>query len=204
MQVIGIVGSPRKGMNTDVLVQAILDGCKRRGAHTEKIYLNDLVIKPCQACRVQDGNGCILRDDMDVVYRAFEEADGLVIGTPVYYTSVSSQVKLMIDRSYCLARPVVVSSGQTIYQTTVPKRKKGILICVSGGDGPEHVWATFGDYWANEVNLEITDQIFVSHADETGDCTVLKAPKDRKELLERLTGYGERLCEAIEETAASR
>jgi multimeric flavodoxin WrbA len=204
MRIIGLVGSPRKKMNTDVLVQAILDGCKGRGAYTEKIYLNNLNIQPCQACRVQDGNGCRLRDDMDVVYRAFEEADGLVIGTPVYYTSVSSQVKLMIDRSYCLARPVTLSSGQTVYQTTVPKRKKGILVCVSGGSSPKHVWAAFEDYWANEVNLEITHRIFVSQTNEVGDHTTPKEPKDRKELLEQMTRYGEGLYEAIEEVAASK
>ena len=45
-----------------------------------------------------------MRDGMDTVYEIFEATDGLVLGTPVYYNSVSSQMKLMIDRSYCLAK----------------------------------------------------------------------------------------------------
>ncbi len=195
MKVIGIVGSPRKGENTDLLVQAVLEGCARKGAVTERIYLDELSIRPCQACRVQDGQGCTLRDDMDVVYRAFAEADGLVIGTPVYYSAVSSQVKLMIDRSYCLAGEVELPSGDTIFQSTVPKHKKGILLCVAGGRPPaEYIWATFGD-WSSEINLEIVERLFVSHADGED------APKDRQELLHRLARRGESLCEVIGEKA---
>jgi multimeric flavodoxin WrbA len=48
--VVGFVGSPRKGMNTDTLVGRVLEGAKSVGADIEKIYLNDLEIKPCQAC----------------------------------------------------------------------------------------------------------------------------------------------------------
>ncbi len=191
MQIIGLVGSPRKGMNTDVLVRAILDGCERKGAQTDIMYLNDLIIKPCQACRTQDGKGCTIRDGMDAVYRAFEQADGLVIGTPVYYSAVSSQIKLMIDRSYCLARPITLPSGKTAYQSTVAKRKQGILVCVAGGlPNEEWIWASFED-WAIEVNLKVTQRLFISHADED------RAPKDRKELLDRLILYGEELCKTI-------
>jgi multimeric flavodoxin WrbA len=184
-------------MNTDVLVQAVLAGCERREASTERVYLNDLAIRPCQACRVQDGEGCRQRDDMDVVYDAFREADGLVIGTPVYYGAVSSQIKLMIDRSYCLAEAVRLSTGKTVYQTMVPKRKKGVLICVAGGMlDLECIWAAFGG-WAEEVNLEPTEWPFVSHADD--ECE----PKDRKRLLDRLTRCGEGLSEAVEATTVA-
>lgn len=197
MRVIGIIGSPRKGMNTDVLVQAVLEGCERRGASIEGIYLNDLAIRPCQACRVQDGEGCWQRDGMDVVYDAFRQADGLVIGTPVYYSSVSSQIKLMIDRSYCLAKAVRLPSGKMVYQTMVPKRKKGVLICVAGGTlDVECIWAAFGG-WAKEVNLEVTERLFVSHAEDEGE------PKDRKRLLDRLVRCGEDLSAAIEATAVA-
>jgi multimeric flavodoxin WrbA len=106
MRVVGIVASPRKQMNTDNIVQRILDGCQDSGVSIAKIYLNDLEIHPCQACKIQDGSGCIYHDDMDKIYEVLEEADGLVMGTPVYYNTVSSQMKLMIDRCYCLAMPV--------------------------------------------------------------------------------------------------
>ena len=162
IQITGIVGSPRLKKNTDALVQQALDGCRSKGALVETIYLNKLEIKPCQAHKLQDGKGCIMRDDMDIVYKIFEAADGLVLGTPVFYNSVSSQMKLMIDRSYCLAKAVPLGSGKRKYVTTVEKRKKGIVISVGGsGTNPDCVLPIF-DIWSNEVNLEIIDRLCVS------------------------------------------
>ncbi|NIS16750.1 MAG: flavodoxin family protein, partial [candidate division Zixibacteria bacterium] len=87
---------------------------------------------------------------------------GLVLGTPVYYNSVSSQMKLMIDRSYCLAKAVPLGPGKRKYVTTVKRRKKGVVISVGGsGTNPDCVLPIF-DIWSNEVNLEIIDTLCVS------------------------------------------
>jgi multimeric flavodoxin WrbA len=162
IRIIGIVGSPRLKKNTDTLVQQVLDGSKSKGASVNMIYLNKLEIKPCQVHKVQDGKGCIIRDGMDIVYNVFEESDGLVLGTPVYYNSVSGQMKLMIDRSYCLAKAVPLGPGKRKYVTMVKKRKKGVVISVGGsGTNPECVLPIF-DIWSNEVNLEIIDSLCVS------------------------------------------
>jgi len=162
IRITGIIGSPRLKKNTDALVQQTLNGCRSKGALVETIYLNKLEIKPCQAHKVQDGKGCIIRDGMDAVYEIFEASEGLVLGTPVFYNSVSSQMKLMIDRSYCLAKAVSLGSGQRKYVTTVEKRKKGIVISVGGsGTNPDCVLPII-DIWSNEVNLEIIDTLCVS------------------------------------------
>ena len=164
IRITGIVGSPRLKKNTDALVRQTLEGCRSEGASVETIYLNKLEIKPCQAHKVQDGKGCIIRDGMDAVYEIFEASDGLVLGTPVFYNSVSSQMKLMIDRSYCLAKAVSLGPGKRKYVTTVKKRKKGIVISVGGsGKNPDCVLPIF-DIWSKEVNLEIIDSLCVSEA----------------------------------------
>jgi multimeric flavodoxin WrbA len=164
MQVVGLVASPRKQMNTDIIVQTILDGCQETGVLVAKIYLNDLEIQPCQACKIQGGSGCVYQDDMDQIYEILEKADGLVIGTPVYYNTVSSQMKLMIDRCYCLARPVTLPSGKKVYESAVKKKKMGIVVSVGGsGVNPECVLPVF-HIWAPEVNLEIVDSVLVSRA----------------------------------------
>ena len=104
LKVVGIVGSPRKGMNTDTLVTKVLEGALSGGAETEKIYLNDLEIKPCQACdRSPAPDYCFYKDGMEIIYNLLETADALVIGTPAYYGSVSAQLKLLLDRSNCLS-----------------------------------------------------------------------------------------------------
>ena len=163
-QIVGIIGSPRKGMNTDILVQSILDGCRQAGAAVSTIYLDDLAIRPCRACKVQDGVGCVIDDDMAQLYAVFEAADGLVLGTPVYYNSVSGQMKLMIDRSYCLAQPVLLPDGRRSYRTTVAKHKRGVVVAVGGsGTNPDCVLPVF-EIWAPEVNLEIVDTLLATQA----------------------------------------
>jgi multimeric flavodoxin WrbA len=178
IRITGIVGSPRLKKNTDTLVQQALDGCISKGASVETIYLNKLKIKPCQAHKVQDGKGCIMRDDMDAIYKIFETTDGLILGTPVFYNSVSSQMKLMIDRSYCLARAVPLGPGKRKYVTAVEKHKKGMVISVGGsGTNPDCVLPIF-DIWSCEVNLDIIDSLCVSEG-QLG-----KLPMESEKILE--------------------
>ncbi|HTX70794.1 MAG TPA: flavodoxin family protein [Thermoleophilia bacterium] len=195
MKIVGIIGSARRKGNTDALVGAALDGCERAGAQTERIRLNDLEMGPCRACRTQDGEGCRFHDGVDVVYRALEEADGLIVGTPIYYTTVSAQIKLMIDRSHCLGREVSPAPGEYVVESAVAKHKKGMLVCVSGSDGPEHAWAALTDYWAKEVNLEVVIRRFACET-LADDGTVLE-PRQRPELLDELRACGEGLCASI-------
>lgn len=191
IQITGIVASPRKQMNTDTLVQRILDGCQKSGAAVSKIYLDDLAIQPCRACKSQDGSGCLHQDDMDQIYELLEKADGLILGTPVYYNSVSSQMKLMIDRSYCLAKPVILPSGKRVYESTVKKKKMGMVVSVGGsGSNPECVLPVF-DLWSPEVNLSIVDSILVTHA-QLG-----KAPIESAELLLEAFSKGERFVRLL-------
>lgn len=103
MKVCGIVGSPNKNGNVDLLVSQVLKGASSQGAETHKIYLNDLNIKPCQSCGVDPyPKYCLFDDDMKVVYDALESCEVIVLGSPVYFDTVSAQTKLMIDRSNCL------------------------------------------------------------------------------------------------------
>jgi multimeric flavodoxin WrbA len=191
IRITGIVGSPRLKKNTDALVQQALDGCKSKGAVVETIYLNKLKIKPCQAHKVQDGKGCIMRDDMDAIYKIFETTDGLILGTPVFYNSVSSQMKLMIDRSYCLARAVPLGPGKRKYVTAVEKHKKGMVISVGGsGTNPDCVLPIF-DIWSSEINLDIIDSLCVSEG-QLG-----KLPMESKKILEAAFEKGRELVSCL-------
>jgi len=191
MQVVGIVASPRKQMNTDTIVQRILEGCQESGVSIAKIYLNELEIQPCQACKVQDGSGCVYQDDMEQIFDVFDKADGLIIGTPVYYNTVSSQMKLMIDRSYCLARPVILPSGERIYESSVRKKKKGVVVSVGGsGSNPECVLPVF-NIWSPEVNLVIVDSLLVTRA-QLG-----KAPMESEEILKQAFSKGKEFARSL-------
>lgn len=86
MKVIGFIASPRKEGNTAWTVHKILEGAKEQGAETESWCFNDLDINPCQGCfGCKNGDkGCVINDDMQILYDAIEHADVLVLGSPVY------------------------------------------------------------------------------------------------------------------------
>ncbi len=99
VSVLGIVGSPRRGGNTEILVDEILAGAQEAGAKTEKIILSELKIEPCAACySCRNTGNCAKDDDMIPLYAKMEECDVWVIGTPVYWWGPSAQTKAFVDR----------------------------------------------------------------------------------------------------------
>jgi multimeric flavodoxin WrbA len=103
MKVLGIVCSPRKGGNTEILVQEALAGAQTRGAETELVAIWDKDIRPCDGCLSCEKTGeCHIKDDVQEIYPKLVAAEGIVWGTPVYFWSVTAQAKMLIDRSYAL------------------------------------------------------------------------------------------------------
>ncbi|MFC2027759.1 flavodoxin family protein [Chloroflexota bacterium] len=103
MKILGIIGSPRRNSNTEILVKEAMDGAREIGAEIEIIDITQKNINPCNACALcLDTSECVITDDMQHIYAKLLEADGIFIGTPVYFWNVSSQVKILIDRTYPL------------------------------------------------------------------------------------------------------
>ena len=101
----GIVGSPRKGGNTEIMVREALEAAQKAGAETELILVVDKNISPCDACGACEENGiCKIKDDMQMIYQQLKSADGIIFGTPVYFINVSAQAKTIIDRTYAFLR----------------------------------------------------------------------------------------------------
>ena len=100
MKVLGINTSP-KGSNSQTLrlVEAVLNGARSNGAEAELVDLCKLNIKYCNACGVCYKKGkCSKKDDFQSLYEKILAADGLVMGSPNYFRSVTAQMKTMIDR----------------------------------------------------------------------------------------------------------
>ena len=103
MRILGIVCSPRKGGNTEILVRAALEAAREAGGETELILVADMNIAPCDGCGTCLKNGmCKIKDDMQMIYEQLELAEGVVLGTPVYFMNVSAQAKAIMDRTYAL------------------------------------------------------------------------------------------------------
>ncbi|MGB9826100.1 MAG: flavodoxin family protein, partial [Desulfofundulus sp.] len=91
MKVVGIIGSPRRGGNTETLVERVLAGAAAAGAETQVFRLNEMNIRGCQACYYCKEHGrCRQEDDMVQIYRALLEADGIVLGSPIYMGYVTA------------------------------------------------------------------------------------------------------------------
>lgn len=101
MKILGIVGSGRKKGNTDILVETVLNGAKNNGFEIEKIYLSDMNISCCKACEGCAKTGkCVIKDDMQIIYKRIEETQGLVLGSPTYFYNMSGLTKNFLDRLY--------------------------------------------------------------------------------------------------------
>ncbi len=104
MQVIGINGSPRKQWNTATLVAKALEGAAAQGAQTELVHLYDLDFKGCTscfACKTRGGKSygrCAMKDGLTPVLAKIATADALVIGSPVYFGSVTGETRSFIER----------------------------------------------------------------------------------------------------------
>jgi multimeric flavodoxin WrbA len=127
VKVLGIAASPRKGGNSDFLLDRVLDGARYAGASVEKIVLNELDFRPCQECGGCARTGiCVLRDGMSSVYRKVVDSDILVVASPVFFGNITAQLKAMIDRFHC----AWISKNALKKKTALfRKRRKGIFLC---------------------------------------------------------------------------
>ena len=106
MKVLGINCSPRKGGNTEILVREALAGAKESGSEVELLRISDMNIAACDGCENCHQTGeCRIKDDMHKVYKKILAADGIILGSPVYFWSVSGQAKTLMDRTYALRYP---------------------------------------------------------------------------------------------------
>lgn len=141
MKITGISGSPRKNGNTEILVHEALKAASETGAETEFISLAGKNIKPCTGCGTcytekSKGICAIKDDDLPDIYEVMKNSDGIIIGSPVYFFSVTAQLKALFDRSVILRyakgmpadRPGVLGGPEFLL-----KNKAGGAIAVGGG-----------------------------------------------------------------------
>jgi multimeric flavodoxin WrbA len=129
-KVLILMGSPRKGGNTDHLCDEFIRGAREAAHDTEKIYLKDRKIGYCLGCFACQHNGgkCVQNDDMNEVYEKMKAADVIVLASPVYFYSWSAQIKTVIDRTVAVESILtnktfcLISAGQAPeekYMTTM-------------------------------------------------------------------------------------
>jgi len=101
MKVIGINGSSRKGGNTSILIKTVFQQLEKEGIETELIELADKEIKGCMGCfACKQKKQCVIKDDFfNECFNRMVDADGIILGSPVYSADISSKMKAFLERA---------------------------------------------------------------------------------------------------------
>lgn len=134
-KVLILSGSPRKGGNSDLLCDAMLRGAREAGHEAEKIMIGEKKIGFCRACYgCRDRGACVLGDDMAPVLEKMQQADVIVLASPVYFYSIDAQMKAVIDRT--LPKWTQLKNKEFYYILTAadpdPAAMDGALACFRG------------------------------------------------------------------------
>ncbi len=102
MKVVALLGSPRSGKNSSTIAASFTETAAAQGAETRTFELNKLAYRGCQGCYAckKGLDHCVLNDDLTEVLAAVQEADVVLLSSPVYYGDVTAQLKGFIDRTY--------------------------------------------------------------------------------------------------------
>jgi multimeric flavodoxin WrbA len=123
LKAIGIVGSPRKGGNSEILAAHCLQSIAEEGIETELVSLAGLDIKGCNACKYCfEHDGCSIEDDLQPVYAKMVEADAIIVASPVYYSSATSLVKGLLERAGFMSIRTRVFAGKVGGPLVVARR----------------------------------------------------------------------------------
>ena len=134
MKVLGIYGSPRKGGNSDQLLDKALEGAKSAGAEISRIYARELKMNGCIECGACNDTGkCVVEDDMQSVYPLLEEAKVIFLASPIFFYGVTAQVKALIDRAQAMWCKKLLEKGPL--EREIPGSGRGYLIAVGATRG---------------------------------------------------------------------
>jgi len=132
IKVLGLLGSPRRQSNTEILLDSALAGAVDRGAETEKLLLSEMDISPCKeiyAC-LETGR-CAIQDDMQVIYEKILAADHLIFASPIFFYGITAQAKAMVDRCQALwVKKYILGIGKE--DTRI---RRGVFISVGATKG---------------------------------------------------------------------
>lgn len=137
-------GSPRKNGNTAALIEAFTKGAESKGNTVTAFSLSEMDIRPCKGCFGGGKNPdspCVQKDDMDKIYPVYKAADVVVLASPLYYWSISGQLKCAFDRLFAVAE------CDPDYRNPI---KDSVLLMAAEGHGFEESL-----YWYDRLKLHL-------------------------------------------------
>lgn len=168
--ILGIFGSPRKGGNTDLLLEEFLQGAQGQGWRVERLRPSELSISPCTECLgcFKDGR-CVIDDEMQGVYEMLLAAEAVALASPIFFYGVTAWAKALIDRcqalwarKYVLRDPSLGAEG---------KKRRGFFLSVCGTKGKRAFEgaALTARYFFDSFNGLYAGELFFRGIDARGD-----------------------------------
>ncbi len=170
MRILGIYGSPRKGGNTDILLDEALRAARAAGADVSSVRCCDLKIAGCVECGGCDKTGkCVVDDDMQKVYPKLYEADAIILASPIFFYGVTSQAKALIDR--CQAAWCKRMLDKNPEERRSLDSGKGYLICVGATKGKNLFEGAqlVAKYFYDALDMSYEGGVFVNKVETKGD-----------------------------------
>lgn len=133
-------GSPRANGNTSTLIKEFARGAEESGHSVSCINLQKLDIHPCLGCCGGGKNPqspCVQKDDMDKIYPLYREADVIVLASPLYYWTISGQLKCAFDRLFAVA--------ECNAEYANPQKECALLMAAEGNEFEESI------YWYDRI-----------------------------------------------------
>ncbi len=184
MNVLVILGSPRKNGNSEMLAKAVVAELERQQPQAvEYIRLSKLKIEPCRSCGgCAKTSECVIKDDMVALYEKVDAADRLFLVTPIYFYGPSAQCKTFIDRFQARwSRKYLL---QTPFREDEDRR--GYLLATAATKGEKVFDASLliARCFFDAINVPFGGSLLVRGVDKTG------AIRDRPEELMRAAAFG--------------
>lgn len=164
MKVVAFNGSPRKNGNTSILIGHVFSALEKEGIETELVHIGGKSLRGCNACLECAKNKdkkCVLPDDgLNGYIEKMMEADGVIIGSPVYFSDITPETKALIDRAGYVCRANGNLLKHKVGGAVVAARRAGCLHSLSSINHFLHIsqlYITTSCYWNLGIGKDIGD-----------------------------------------------
>jgi multimeric flavodoxin WrbA len=170
MKVLGIFGSPRRGGNSDLLLEEALEGARSAGADVVIVSCRDLEMCGCLECGGCDTTGrCVVEDDMQPVYPLLLQADVVILSSPMFFYGITSQAKALIDRCQALWNKRMLEKAPE--QRKSYNGGRGYLIAVGASKGASLFEGAklVAKYFFDALDMSFEGGMYVKGVEGKGD-----------------------------------
>lgn len=135
---IAVIGSPRRGMNTEKLVDIVSEALSKRNINVRKFHLDNSVMYPCTNCEYCISHGkCHINDEVSEIISEMKDANGIILASLSYNYNVTSQMKVFLDRCFSLND---FSGGE--WKSRLGSEKKALIVSLCKGNKKESLGFT--------------------------------------------------------------